>query len=111
MFWQRALPAVLVIKSFKNHQLSNAKTSMNTNTKEYKHLFPQVLLNYYILGVINNQQAGGWVLPVWCSKQSKMISTRQLLSCTLIIPIFTLISRAKPIKFKQNGKKLKTAHL
>lgn len=54
MFWQKALPVVLVIKSFKNHQLSNAKTSININTKEYKHLFPQTLLNYDMLGVINN---------------------------------------------------------
>lgn len=31
---------------------------IHATTKESKHLFPQALLNYVILGVINNQQAG-----------------------------------------------------
>ena len=41
-------------------------------------------------------------------KQSKIISMRKLISCTLIIPMSTLIRRPKPDKMKQCSKKLET---
>lgn len=58
-----------------------------------------------MLGVIRNQQAGAPGSASLTFQTIKNIFMGQLISCTLIIPISTLTSRAKPNKIKQQETK------
>lgn len=106
MSWQEALPVGLVTKSLQESTVGLHEDSLiYANIKKSNIYFPQGLLNYDMLGVIKNQQAGALGSASLTFQTIKNISMGQLISCTLIIPISTLTSRAKPNKIKQRETK------